>query len=64
MRWDYNLTDMLRRPGFPHDHDLNYCRAFRRDLAATFPNGSEAESRPGGKGGYFITLPHGVINRL
>jgi len=28
------------------------------------PEGREAERRPDGKGGYFITLPHGVIDRL
>jgi hypothetical protein len=31
---------------------------------ATLPDGREAERRPDGKGRYFITLPHGVPNRL
>ncbi len=25
------------------------------------PNGSKAEARPDGKGGYLVTLPHGVL---
>ena len=33
-------------------------------IAATLPDGREAERRPDGKGGYFITLPHGVVDRL
>ena len=28
------------------------------------PDGREAERRPDGKRGYFITLPHGVVDRL
>jgi hypothetical protein len=44
-------------------HDLY----FRRSLAAieaTLPDGREADRRPDGKGGYFIRLPHGVVDRL
>ena len=33
-------------------------------VAATLPEGREAERRPDGKGGYFIALPHGVVDRL
>jgi len=33
-------------------------------IAATLPDGREAERRPDGKGGYFITLPHDVVDRL
>jgi hypothetical protein len=33
-------------------------------IAATLPEGREAERRPDGKGGYFITLPHTVVDRL
>jgi hypothetical protein len=32
-------------------------------IEATLPEGREAERRPDGKGGYFITLPHGVVDR-
>jgi hypothetical protein len=31
-------------------------------IEATLPDGREAERRPNGKGGYFITLPHGVVD--
>jgi hypothetical protein len=33
-------------------------------IEATLPDGREAERRPNGKGGYFITLPHGVVDWL
>ena len=33
-------------------------------VAATLPEGREAERRPDGKGGYFIALPYGVVDRL
>jgi hypothetical protein len=33
-------------------------------LAATLPDDREADQRPDGKGGYRITLPHSVIERL
>jgi hypothetical protein len=33
-------------------------------IAATLPDDREAEQRPDGKGGYFITLPRGVVDRL
>ena len=33
-------------------------------IAATLPDDREADRRPDGKGGYFITLPHGVVDRL
>jgi hypothetical protein len=33
-------------------------------IAATLPEGREADRRPDGKRGYFITLPHGVVDRL
>jgi hypothetical protein len=33
-------------------------------IAATLPDGSEAESRPDDKGGYLVTLPRGVLDRL
>jgi len=28
------------------------------------PDDREADRRPDGRGGYFITLPHGVVDRL
>ena len=28
------------------------------------PDGREADGRPDGKGGYLVTLPHGVLDRL
>jgi hypothetical protein len=31
---------------------------------ARCPEGSEAEARSDGKGGYLVTLPHDVLNRL
>jgi hypothetical protein len=31
-------------------------------IACTLPDGREAERRPDGKGGFFITLPHGVVD--
>jgi hypothetical protein len=33
-------------------------------IEATLPEGREADRRPDGKGGYFITLSHGVVDRL
>jgi hypothetical protein len=33
-------------------------------IKATLPKESHAETRPDGRGGYLITLPHGVLNRL
>ena len=33
-------------------------------IAATLPDRRDADRRPDGKGGYFITLPHGVVDRL
>jgi hypothetical protein len=33
-------------------------------IEATLPEGREAERRPDGKGGFFITLPHDVLNKL
>jgi hypothetical protein len=33
-------------------------------IEATLPEGREAERRPDGKDGYFITLPHNVLDRL
>ena len=33
-------------------------------IEATLPDGREAERRLDGKGGYFVTLPHGVVDRL
>jgi hypothetical protein len=33
-------------------------------IAATLPKGSKADARPDGKGGYLITLPRSVIDRL
>ena len=32
-------------------------------IVETLPDGREADRRPNGKGGYFITLPH-VVDRL
>ena len=29
-----------------------------------YPDGREAERRSDGKGGYFVTLPHAVVDRL
>ena len=39
----------------PMDTIANHARGLRVD---------RAEARPDGKGGYLITLPHGVIDRL
>ena len=36
----------------------------RAAIAATLPDGRAADHRPDGKGGYFITLPQGVVDRL
>jgi hypothetical protein len=33
-------------------------------IEASLPEGREAERRPDGKDGYFITLPHAVLNKL
>jgi hypothetical protein len=33
-------------------------------IEATLPEGREADRRPDGKGGYIITLSHGVVDRL
>jgi hypothetical protein len=33
-------------------------------IAATLPDGRVADRRPDGKGGYRITLPHDVLNKL
>jgi hypothetical protein len=33
-------------------------------IEATLPEGREAERRPDGKGSFFITLPHDVLNKL
>jgi hypothetical protein len=33
-------------------------------IEATLPDGREADRRPDGKGGYFVTLPHNVLNKL
>ena len=33
-------------------------------IVATLPEELQAETWPDGKGGYFITLPHGVLDRL
>jgi hypothetical protein len=33
-------------------------------IEATLPEGCEAERQPDGKGGYFIALPNGVVDRL
>ena len=33
-------------------------------MAVSLPDGREADRRPDGKGGYFITLPHGVVDQL
>ena len=33
-------------------------------IAATLPDDRQADRHPDGKGGYFITLPHGVVDRL
>jgi hypothetical protein len=54
---------MLRRLG-PNGHDLNHRRPWTRSIEATLPEGREAEPRPDGKGGYFITLPRDVLNKL
>ena len=39
----------------PDGHDRNHARGLRVD---------RAEARTDGKGGYLITLPHGVIDHL
>jgi hypothetical protein len=33
-------------------------------IASRLADDREADRRPDGKGGYFITLPHGVVDRL
>jgi hypothetical protein len=33
-------------------------------IEATLPDGREADRRPDGKGGYLVTLPRGVLDRL
>jgi hypothetical protein len=33
-------------------------------IEATLLEGYEADARPDGKGGYLVTLPHGVLDRL
>jgi hypothetical protein len=33
-------------------------------IEATLPDGREADRRPDGKGGYLVTLPHDVLDRL
>jgi hypothetical protein len=33
-------------------------------IEATLHEGLKADTRPDGKGGYLVTLPHGVIDRL
>jgi hypothetical protein len=33
-------------------------------IEATLPDGREADRRPDGKGGYFVTLPRNVLNKL
>jgi hypothetical protein len=33
-------------------------------IEATLADGYEAEARPDGKGGYLVTLPHDVLDRL
>ncbi len=36
----------------------------RAAIATTSPDGRAADHRPDGKGGYFTTLPQGVVDRL
>jgi hypothetical protein len=36
----------------------------RAAIAATLPDGREAERRPDGKGAYFVTLPRDVLDKL
>jgi hypothetical protein len=33
-------------------------------IEATLPKGSKAKIRPDGRGGYLVTLPNGVLDRL
>lgn len=33
-------------------------------IASTLPNDRQADRRPDGNGGFLITLPHGLANRL
>ena len=33
-------------------------------IESTLPDGRQADRRPDDKGGYFITLPQGVVDRL
>ena len=33
-------------------------------IAATLPDGREADQRSDWKGGFFVTLPQGVVDRL
>ena len=33
-------------------------------IESTLPDGRQADRRPDGKGGNFITLPQGVVDRL
>jgi hypothetical protein len=44
-------------------HHLNFRRGPRR-IAATLPDGREAERHPDGKGAYFVTLPRDVLDKL
>ena len=45
----------------PDGHDRNHDRGHRVDRGDARRR-YEAEARPDGKGGYLITLPHGVID--
>jgi hypothetical protein len=56
----------VRRPIFlryGNSHDGPFAEAFAA-IAATLPEDREADRRPDGKGGYRITLPHDVLNKL
>jgi hypothetical protein len=42
-------------------HDCNCAPRPLPRIEATLPEGSKAEARPDGKGGYLVTLPRGMI---
>jgi hypothetical protein len=44
-------------------HDHNYRRSLRLDRG-TLVEGSKADARPDGKGGYLIVLSHAILDRL
>jgi hypothetical protein len=43
---------------------ISITRSALAAIAATLSGGRAADTRPDGKGGFFITLPRDVLNRL